>query len=66
MNAEQKDTLAKFTYDLARIVAGAAVIKPLVQRSKSSILNTLFRALDQEPKTKQFLCAFMFFPKIER
>jgi len=37
MNEKQKDNLAKFTYDLARIVAGVAVITPLFQSGKASI-----------------------------
>ena len=41
MNEKQKDNLAKFAYDLARIIAGVAVITPLVQSGKGSILNTV-------------------------
>ncbi len=41
MNEKQKDNFAKFSYDLARIIAGIAVITPLIQDTKGSILNTL-------------------------
>ncbi len=41
MNEKQKDSLAKFAYDLARIIAGVAVITPLFQSGKASVLNTV-------------------------
>ena len=41
MNEKQKDNLAKFAYDLAKIVTALAVITPLVQGGKDSILNTI-------------------------
>ena len=39
MNEKQQDNLAKFSYDLARIIAGVAVITPLIQESGGTVIN---------------------------